>query len=56
MPDEIATGGAIDRNQDERNDDNGQNHVCDQNCEVKGSDDSLPEETRIAMIIVVRQI
>ncbi len=56
MPDEIPTGCAVDRNQNERNYDNSQDHVRDQNYKVKRPNDSLSQERRVAMIVVVSQI
>lgn len=56
MPDEIALGCAVDRNQDERNYDNGQDDVRDQYGKVKRPNDSLSQEISVAMIVMVSQV
>ena len=56
MLDEIPASGAVHRNQNERDYDNGQDHVRDQDRKVKRPDDSLAQETCVAMVVVVSQV
>jgi hypothetical protein len=56
VPDEISTGCAVHRDDNEGNYDNGQDHVSDQNHKIKGTNYTLPLEGRITMIVVVGQI
>ena len=56
MPDEIPASCAVHRNKNERDYDNGQYHVRDQNRKVKRPNDSLSQETCVAMVVVVSQI
>lgn len=56
MSDEIAARRSIKGNQYQGHYNDRQNNVADENSEVKRPDNSLPQETRVAVVVVIGKI
>lgn len=56
MSDEIAARRSVDGNQYQGHYNDRQNNMADENGEIKGPDNSLPQETRVAVVVVIGKI